>query len=54
MNLLYFSPKGTAESTHLKLASAGNIDLSQAYGSGRRTQSGKFTLAQLRATEGYF
>ena len=39
--------------TELKLAaSGGNIDFSQAYGNDRRTQSGKFTLAQLRATEG--
>jgi hypothetical protein len=36
----------------LKLAATGNIDFSQAYGNDRRTQSGKFTLAQLRATEG--
>nr|CAD2150634.1 unnamed protein product [Meloidogyne enterolobii] len=40
------------ENVELKLASTGNFDLSQAYGNDRRTQSGKFTLAQLRATEG--
>jgi hypothetical protein len=42
----------TDPSSQLKLAAAGNVDLSQAYGNDRRTQSGKFTLAQLRATEG--